>query len=181
MADKGLIPQEIIENKIYLIRDQRVMLDSDLARLYEVDTKVLNQAVKRNIDNFPADFMFQLTEEENISLRSQIVTLKRGQHRKYTPYAFTEHGVLMLSSVLKSSRAIQVNIQIMRVFVQLRKILQSNEKLRKQLEKIEEQLGELKAGHDSHDEEIQVIFKVIRQLTEPTESENKTQIGFVKS
>jgi hypothetical protein len=105
-----LIPIELIASKIYLIRDTKVMLDKDLAELYGVETRVLKQAVRRNIDRFPADFMFELTKDENQSLRSQNVTLKRGQHSKYLPFAFTEHGVLMLSSVLKSERAIQVNI-----------------------------------------------------------------------
>lgn len=105
-----LIPIELIASKIYLIRDTKVMLDKDLAELYGVETKVLKQAVRRNIDRFPTDFMFELTKNEYQALRSQIVTLKRGQHSKYAPFAFTEHGVLMLSSVLKSERAIQVNI-----------------------------------------------------------------------
>ena len=105
-----LIPIELIASKIYFIRNMKVMLDRDLAELYEVETKALKQAVRRNIDRFPADFMFELTKDEYQSLRSQIVTLKRGQHSKYAPFAFTEHGVLMLSSVLNSERAIQVNI-----------------------------------------------------------------------
>jgi hypothetical protein len=111
---------EFIQSKIIMIRGQKVMIDQDLAGLYGVQTKVLKQAVRRNIKRFPADFMFELTEEEDLSLRSQIVTLKRGQHSKYLPFAFTEQGVAMLSSVLNSERAIQVNILIMRSFTRLR-------------------------------------------------------------
>ena len=114
---------ERIESQIFLVRGQKVMLDIDLASLYEVEAKALNQAVKRNLDRFPTDFMFQLTGEEAERLRSQIVTLKtgRGQHRKYLPYAFTEQGVAMLSSVLRSRRAVLVNIEIMRAFVRHRR------------------------------------------------------------
>ena len=140
------LPDETIEDTILLIRGQRVILDHDLARLYGVTTKVLNQAAKRNLERFPDDFMFQLTKAESEEwqhrkrLRSQIVTLKkgRGTHRKYQPYAFTEHGILMLSSVLKSPRAVQVNIQIMRTFVRLRQMLASNEILTRRLDELEE-------------------------------------------
>jgi hypothetical protein len=118
------IPVELIERKIYTIRGAKVMLDSDLADLYQVPTKVLNQAVRRNLDRFPADFMFQLTEEEVENLRSQIVTSSTGHGgRRYQPYAFTEHGVAMLSSVLASKRAISLNILIIRAFVRLREYL----------------------------------------------------------
>ena len=129
-SQKNLIPQEHIENRIFFIREQKVMLDRDLAILYDVETKALNQAVKRNVKRFPSDFMFQLTREEATSLRSHFVTLKRGRHSKYAPYAFTEHGILMLSSVLNSQRAIQVNIQIMRTFTKLREMLASHVELR---------------------------------------------------
>ena len=131
-----LIPIELIASKIYLIRNVKVMLDRDLAELYGVETKVLKQAVRRNIDRFPADFMFELTKNEYQSLRSQIVTLKRGQHSKYAPFAFTKHGVLMLSSVLNSERAIQANIQIMRTFTKLREALIDDKDLRKELEEL---------------------------------------------
>ena len=119
VKQSALIPVERIEKAIHSIRGERVMLDRDLAAMYGVATKVFNQAVKRHQERFPADFMFQLTKEKAvlIRLRSQSVTLKRGQHLKYLPYAFTEHGILMLSSVLNSQRAIQVNIEIMRAFV----------------------------------------------------------------
>jgi ORF6N domain len=140
------LPDELIEDTILLIRGKRVILDHDLARLYGVATKALNQAVKRNLERFPEDFMFQLTKAETDELqhlkrlRSQIVTLKksRGTHRKYQPYAFTEHGILMLSSVLKSPRAVQVNIQIMRTFVRLRQMFVSNETLIERLDELEE-------------------------------------------
>jgi hypothetical protein len=131
----SLIPVERIEKAIYLIRGEKVMLDSDLASLYGVETKAVNRAAKRNLKRFPSDFMFQLTmseargwwsEEPASRLRSQSVTLKRGQHIKYRPNAFTEHGILMLSSVLNSERAIQVNIEITRAFVRLRQMLTSN-------------------------------------------------------
>ena len=128
VANQGVVPVERIESAILAIRGRRVLLDSELAALYGVEVKVLNQAVKRNIERFPADFMFQLSAEEAAPLRSQIVTLKvaRGLHRKYLPYAFTEQGVAMLSSVLRSPRAVQVNIEIMRAFVRLRQMLQQN-------------------------------------------------------
>jgi phage regulator Rha-like protein len=115
-----LIPIENIAQKIYFIRGQKVMLDSDLAVFYGIETKVLNQAVKRNAERFPETFMFQLTVEEGISLRSQFVTLKRGQHKKYLPYVFTEHGVVMLSSVIKSKKAVQVGIAVVNAFIKMR-------------------------------------------------------------
>src|SRR6187455_695246 len=140
------LPDEFIEDTILLIRGKRVILDLDLAKFYGVATKVLNQAVKRNLDRFPEDFMFQLTKAEAEECqrlkrsRSQIVTLKktRGTNIKYQPYAFTEHGILMLSSVLKSQRAVQVNIQIMRTFVRLRQLLTSNVELVRRLDDLEE-------------------------------------------
>ena len=165
------LPDESIEDTILLIRGKRVILDQDLARLYGVSTKVLNQAVKRNLDRFPEDFMFQLTKAETDEwqrLRSQIVTLKkgRGTHMKYQPYAFTEHGILMLSSVLKSQRAVQVNIQIMRTFVRLREMLASNETLIARLDKLEE----------NYDAKFKVVFSAIRQLMNPPV--NRKPIGF---
>jgi ORF6N domain-containing protein len=169
------LPDESIEGTILLVRGKRVILDHDLARLYGVTTKVLNQAVKRNLDRFPEDFMFQLmkaeTEEWQVlrPLRSQIVTLKkgRGTHRKYQPYAFTEHGILMLSSVLKSPRAVQVNIQIMRTFVRLREMLASNEKLIERLDALE----------DRYDAKFKIVFRAIRQLMNPSAGVRKP-IGF---
>ncbi|MBI5429359.1 MAG: ORF6N domain-containing protein [Nitrosomonadales bacterium] len=161
---------EHIESKIFLVRGQKVMLDEDLAALYEVEIKVLNQAVKRNLDRFPDDFMFQLTADEALSLRSQTVTLKsgRGQHRKYSPYAFTEQGVSMLSSVLRSDRAIHVNIEIMRAFVRLRQMLASNTELSRKLSALEKK----------YDTQFRAVFDAIRQLMAPTETKKKRPIGF---
>jgi ORF6N domain len=152
------------------------MLDRDLATLYGVQTKVLNQAVKRNIDRFPDDFMFQLDDEETVAWlkhekdppsRSQIVTLKRGTNIKYRPYAFTEHGILMLSSVINSGRAIQVNIAIMRTFVRLREMLASNAELSRKLDALE----------NKYDEQFKVVFEAIRQILAPPEKP-KGPIGF---
>lgn len=160
---------ERVERNILLIRGHRVMLDTDLAILYGVPTKRLNEQVRRNKKRFPSDFMFQLTPEEVERLRSQIATLKpgRGQHRKYSPYAFTEQGVAMLSSVLHSERAIQVNIAIMRAFVQLREMIGSNKTLARRLNELEKK----------YDSQFRVVFETIRELM--TEPELKTKrIGF---
>jgi phage regulator Rha-like protein len=165
------IPQKIIENKIYMIRGRKVMLDQELAALYKVATKALIQAVKRNGKRFPADFMFQLSKTEYNNLRSQIVTSSWGG-RRYLPYAFTEQGVAMLSSVLKSERAIQVNIAIMRTFVRLRKILATHKELAHKLKELERKI-------EKHDADIQTIFEAIRQLMSPPE-EPKKRIGFYK-
>ncbi len=167
----SLVPQETIEGKILLIRGKKVILDRDLAVLYGVETRVLNQAVKRNVKRFPEDFMFQLVKEEYDSLISQFVTLKRGQHRKYLPYVFTEQGVAMLSSVLNSERAIQVNIQIMRTFTKLREMLFSYKELQKKIEAMERR-------HAKHDEHFQIIFKTIKQMLNPP-VEKKGKIGFI--
>jgi len=168
----SLVPVEMIEKKIYLIRGHKVMLDSDLAELYGVATKVLLQAVKRNLNRFPEDFMFLLKYQDVAALRSQIVTLKkgRGEHRKYLPYVFTEQGVAMLSSVLNSERAVQVNIAIMRAFVKLREILSTNKELALKLAQLERKM-------EKHDEEIKLIFDAIRQLMKPPETKTK-KIGF---
>lgn len=165
------VPIESIVNKIVFLRDEKVLLDHDLAELYGVETKVLKQAVRRNIKRFPDDFMFELTKEENQSLRSHFVTLKRGQHSKYSPFAFTEQGVAMLSSVLNSERAIEVNIAIMRAFVQLRQMIASHDKLARKLAELEQHL-------ESHDEQIQAVFEAIRQLMATPEKPRK-KIGFV--
>ncbi|MBI5184884.1 MAG: ORF6N domain-containing protein [Nitrospinae bacterium] len=164
----SLVPQESIEGRILILRGKKVMLDRDLAELYGVGTKVLNQAVKRNIKRFPDDFMFQLTKEEE-SLRSQFVTLKkgRGQHQKYLSYAFTEQGVAMLSSVLNSDRAIEVNIQIMRAFVRMRELLSEHADLKRKIEGIERK----------YDAQFRVVFDAIRQLLEPP-LKPKKRIGF---
>lgn len=166
---KYLVPAEAIEHHIFLIRDQKVMLDRDLAVLYGVPTKYLNKAVKRNRKRFPLDFMFQLTREEAFS-RFQIGTLKRGQNIKYLPYAFTENGVAMLSSVLNSERAIQVNIQIMRAFTRLREILTTHRDIIKKLDGLERKFK-------SHDVKIRSIFEAIRELVVPPEKP-RAKIGF---
>jgi hypothetical protein len=165
---KDTIPAELIEPKIYLIRGHRGMLDSDLAELYEVKTKVLLQAVKRNIQRFPEDFMFQLNSQEFLNLRSQFVTSSSGHGgRRHLPYIFTEQGVAMLSSVLNSERAVQVNIAIMRTFVKLRQLLASNAELARKLAAMEKK----------YDSQFKVVFDAIRQLMTPPEAK-KRKIGF---
>ena len=164
------VPQEIIEQKIYLIRAQRVMLSTHLADLYGVTTKALIQAVKRNIERFPGDFMFKLTWNEAALSRSQIVTLRHGQNIKYLPYAFTEQGVAMLSGVLRSKKAVQVNIAIMRAFVKLRQIISTNKELAHKLAQLEHRI-------EKHDTEIHAIFEAIRQLMAPPDKP-KRRIGF---
>ena len=163
-------PTERIERSIFLLRGQKVMVDDDLAELYEIPVKVLNQAVKRNRSRFPEDFMFQLTSEESDSLRSHFVTLKtgRGRHRKYLPFALTEQGVAMLSSVLRSKRAVQVNIEIMRAFVRLRQMLASNSQLATKLADMEKK----------YDAQFKVVFDAIRQLMTPPQPK-KRKIGFL--
>lgn len=151
-----MIPDEVIMSKIYLIRGKKVMLDRDLAELYEVETKQLKRAVRRNIGRFPEDFMFELTNEEFSNLRSQFGTSSWGGAR-YLPMAFTEHGVIMLASVLNSERAIQVNIQIVRIFTRMREMLASHKEILQKLEKIESKLTE-------HDNQIMVIFEYLKQL-----------------
>jgi phage regulator Rha-like protein len=167
---KALIPVEMIERKIYLIRGEKVMLSSDLAELYGVEPKVLIQAVKRNIERFPEDFMFQLSNQEFANLKSQIVTSSWGGIRRANPYAFTEQGVAMLSSVLRSKQAVQVNIAIMRAFVKLREILSTNKELALKLSQLERKM-------EKHDEEIKLIFDAIRELMKPPEAKTK-KIGF---
>jgi len=168
---KALIPQEVIERKIYLIRGHKVMLDNDLAKLYGVTTFNLNKAVKRNLDRFPDDFMFQLNSPEFKSLRFQIGISKKGRGgRRYLPYAFTEQGVAMLSTVLRSKRAIQVNIAIMRVFVRLRQMLATHKELAHKLNEFERKI-------ERHDEEIKAIFDALRQLMTPPDKP-KQRIGF---
>jgi len=168
-----LIVEEMVGQKIYLIRGRKVMFDSDLAELYGVPVKVLNQAVKRNISRFPNDFMFTLNKEEADGLRSQIVTLEkgRGKYSKYLPNVFTEHGILMLSSVLNNEHAIQVNIAIMRIFIRLREVFSNHKELAIKLNELERKL-------EKHDKEIKAIFDVIHQLMEPISQEPKRKIGF---
>jgi hypothetical protein len=161
------ILSEQVERNILLIRGHRVMLDADLAKLYGVPTKSLNQAVKRNTTRFPADFMFQLTPTETTALRSQFVTSKNRGGRQYRPYVFTEQGVAMLSSVLNSERAIQVNIAIMRAFVQLREMIGSNKGLARRLNELEKK----------YDSQFRVVFEAIRELMAEPEPKVK-RIGF---
>jgi hypothetical protein len=169
-----ITPDEMIMTKIHFIRGQKVMLDRDLAQLYEVETKVLKQAVKRNLERFPADFMFQLTKtESNEHSRSQFVTLKQGQNIKYLPTAFSEQGVAMLSSVLNSKRAIQVNIQIMRLFTRLRGIATDNLELRLEIEQIKKKLS-------NHSQNIELVFQYLDELIESKEQEKpRKQIGYL--
>jgi phage regulator Rha-like protein len=162
------IPPERVERRILLIRGQKVMLDEDLAELYEIDTKTLNRAVSRNVERFPEDFMFQLTAEESRTLRYQIGTSNEGRGgRRYRPYAFTEQGVAMLSSVLRSPRAVQVNIAIMRAFVKLREILSTHHDLASRLDELESR----------YDEQFRAVFDAIRELMRPPEKPSR-RIGF---
>jgi hypothetical protein len=162
------VPDEIIERNIHVIRNQKVMLDRDLADLYQVSTKALNQAVKRNAARFPSDFMFQLTMKEAITIvgassKSQIVTLnkrRRGHNIKHAPYAFTEQGVAMLASVLKSSRAVQASITIVRVFVKLRQTLATHQEFARRLDELEERFA-------CHDAQLATVFDAIRDLMQP--------------
>jgi hypothetical protein len=166
----AIAPAERIEQSILWIRYHRVMLDADLAVLYGVETKQLIQAVKRNIFRFPSDFMFQLNEEEFENLRYHFATSSQWGGRRYPPYAFTEQGVAMLSSILKSKRAVQVNIEIMRAFVRLRRILTSHADLARKLEALEKK----------YDAQFKVVFDAIRQLMAPPEPEPpKKRIGFL--
>lgn len=171
MSDKLIIPDEVVISKIYYIRDQKVMLDSDLAELYEVETRVLNQQVKRNLDRFPEDFMFQLTEIEWETLKSQNATSSWGGRRKL-PYVFTEHGVLMLSSALNSKKAIAVNIQIMRIFTKLREMLTDNLSLKLDIEEIKKKLS-------NHSKNIELVFNYLDELIEKKDNEKpRKEIGY---
>lgn len=169
------IAEEIIVSKIYTVRGKQVMLSHDLAELYQVETKVLNQQVKRNIGKFPGRYMFQITEDERERLRSQNVTLKRGQHIKYLPYAFTEHGILMLSSVLKSQRADNVNMLIIDTFVKIRDLMFMNKDVVHQLEKVQKQLSE-------HDKQLMAILSYLNESEKTKKAEleqkDRPRIGF---
>ncbi|MBI2606316.1 MAG: ORF6N domain-containing protein [Deltaproteobacteria bacterium] len=162
-----------ISNKIFVIRGQRVMLDNDLAELYEVETKYLNRVVKRNLARFPSEFMFQLTFHEVKNLRFQIGTSSSGEKyggRRYLPYAFTEHGVAMLSSVLRSEKAVQVNISIIKTFVKLREMMESSKDLAKKLNQLEQKC----------DRQFTVVFDAIREIMNPTISIKRRKIGFAQ-
>jgi len=168
----AIIPVEVIERRIFLIRGQKVMLDRDLAERYGVATKVFNQAVRRNLDRFPEDFMFQLTKAETVALRSQTVTLEkgRGRYSKYAGFAFTEHGVAMLSSILRSKRAVAMNILIIRAFVRLRELLATHKDLARKIEKLERRLT-----HQAV--QIDTILKHLIEAPKKT----KHPIGFVNT
>ncbi len=168
---KGLIPVERIENSILLIRGEKVMLDADLAILYGVSTKRLNEQVKRNRDRFPGDFMFQLTENEKAEVVANCDHHKRLKFSPNLPYAFTEHGAIMLATVLNSPVAVQASIQVVRAFVKLRQMLSTNKELAHKLNQLEQKI-------EKHDEEIKAIFDAIRQLMTPPEK-HKRKIGFL--
>ncbi len=176
----NIVPIEIIENKIYVIRNLNVMMDSDLAELYGVETSALNRAVKRNTERFPEDFMFQLKKEELENLRCQFgISRKEYGGRRYNPYVFTEQGVAMLSSVLNSKRAIAVNVQIMRTFVKIRQMVLTHNELAKQLNELEQRFIEYAKDTNidlkEHDQKFDEIFKCLQYLTE---IHKPGQIGF---
>ena len=165
-----IIPNEVIINKIYLFRGVKVMLDSDLAELFGVETKRLKEQVRRNIERFPEHFMFELTKEENEVLMSQFAALEQGKYSKYLPFAFSEHGILQLSNVLKSKRAVEVSIKIIDVFVQLRTMVLSNTEIRLEVEKIKKKV-------DNQDKNIEVIFRYFDELLEQKQQPRK-EIGY---
>ena len=167
-AAKSIIPPERVERAILLIRDQKVLLDADLAGLYGVETKALTRAVRRNLDRFPADFMFRLTRGEFDHLRRQTGASRRWGGRRYPPYAFTEQGVAMLSSVLRSRRAVAVNVEIMRAFVRLRKMLASHAGLARRLAAVERK----------YDAQFKVVFDAIQRLMAPPPERKRRRIGF---
>src|ERR1035441_1755656 len=176
-SDRGLIPLELIEGKIFVLRGHRVMLDRDLADLYGVETRALNQAVNRNDDRFPDDFMFQLTLEEGKAVllsRSQFVTLKRGQNIKYRPHVFTEHGAVMLANVLRSPVAVRAGIQVVRAFVHLRRMIATNQDLARKIEALERKVGK-------HDSDLESILRILKRLLVPPPPAEKRPIGFVSS
>ena len=170
-SDQHIIPVESIQQRIYLARGYKVMLDADLADLYGVTTGRLNEQVRRNKERFPEDFMFQLTAEEHAALRSQIAISKGRGGRRYAPLVFTEQGVAMLSSVLNSKRAVQVNILIMRAFVQLRELMATHKDLVQKLEELEEKVS-------AHHERITAIFEAVKELLTPGEPSERQKIGF---
>lgn|SRR5690606_34969783 len=173
MSEEITIPDEIITNKIYLIRSHKVMIDKDLAELYQVETKQLKRQVRRNIERFPEDFMFELTKQEFDNLRSQFGTSNWGGNR-YAPLVFTEQGVAMLSSVLNSPRAIKVNIQIIRVFTKIREMLTDNLSIKLEIEEIKKKLS-------NHSKNIELVFNYLDELIEKKDNEKpRIQIGYKK-
>jgi hypothetical protein len=168
MTDNSLLPMNV-ENLIYLVRGHKVMLDEDLARLYDVETRILTRAVRRNADRFPPDFMFQLSDQEVMNLRSQIgISSSSYGGRRYRPLVFTEQGIAMLSTVLRSKKAVRVNIEIMRAFVKLRGFIESNQELARKLAELEQR----------YDRQFKVVFDAIRELMSPAEPPQKRRIGF---
>jgi len=172
----ALVPVEHITQSILILRGQRVLLDAELAALYGVSTKRFNEQVRRNRERFPADFMFQLTDEEHAALRSQFATLNagRGQHRKYLPYAFTEHGAIMAATILNSPRAVEMSVYVVRAFVKLRELLASNKELARRLNELE---ARLERKLVTHDQAITAILSAIRQLMHPP-APKRRPIGF---
>ena len=169
------VPVEIIQNKIFIIRGHKIMFDKDLAEMYGVPTRRLKEQVRRNLKRFPKDFMFELTWDEAGLSRSQFATLNQGKNIKYLPYAFTEQGVAMLSGMLNSDRAIEVNIQIMRVFVRLKELVMSHKDLARKIEDLERKFGD-------HDAKIIHLFNEIRRLlatSEPLDNYKRTKVGFI--
>jgi phage regulator Rha-like protein len=162
-----LTNNEDISSMIYFVRGHRIMVDADLAMIYNVETKRLKESVRRNIERFPEDFMFELTQKEYQFLRSQNSTLKRGEHSKYLPFAFTEHGAIMLASILRSPVAVKASIQVVRAFVKLRDVLSSNKELASKLEDLEKK----------YDKQFSIVFDAIRQLMSPEKSEREP-VGF---
>lgn len=171
--NKVAVPEEVIMNKIYLVRDQKVMMDRDLAELYGVETRVLKQAVKRNLDRFPDDFMFEMTKEEFINWRSQFVTSNSDKMGlRYAPFCFTEQGVTMLACVLNSHRSIQLNIQIVRIFTKMREVLTDNLSVKLEIEEIKKKLK-------NHDKNIELVFSYLDELIEKQENpQSRKQIGY---
>ena len=184
MTDPSLLLLPRIEHQILIIRGQKVMVDADLAELYDVQTKRFNEAIKRNAARFPADFMFQLTDDESASLRSQIATLKtgRGQHRKYLPYVFTEHGSIMAAMVMNSPRALEVSVYVVRAFVRLREASLQHQDLAKRLTELEDKTEAIDARHDNFSQttraQLRQVLEALKELRNPPELP-KRPIGFV--
>lgn len=170
------IPLERIASFILVVRGHKVLLDADLAALYGVTTKRLNEQVRRNRERFPEDFVFPLAQDEYEALRSQFATLKpgRGRHRKYLPYVFTEHGAIMAAAVLNSPRAVEMSLYVVRTFVRLREVLASNQALKRKLDELERKLG-------AHDQAIASILSAIRELMAPPAPAKKRRMGFIQS
>jgi hypothetical protein len=173
----SIIPDEVLKKRIFFIRDQKVMLDHDLALLYEVETKALKQAVKRNMERFPEDFMFEMTKKEFAQIKNELSNTERDNHggQRYLPYCFTEPGIAMLSSILKSDRAIQVNIQIIRMFIRMRQLLSENHELVMEIERIKKELH-----HQGKNIELvfQYLDELARKITEPIPGPPRKQIGY---